>query len=167
MKSLPVKNILGQIIQFVVPLIVIGFIAPSITKLGNNATKMLGVALVLAYVSSVLAAFLSMASGYVIIPNMPVADQAAALRELPADVFGLAIPQIMGVMSALWHFPSLSALLLYGQKQKFSQLSLTNSRKWFSISFPKLLFHFSLFISALHSPRLHTTVQSQNSFQSL
>ena len=97
----PVKNILGQIIQFVVPLIVIGFIAPSITKLGNNATRMLGVALVIAYASSVLAAFLSMASGYVIIPNMPVADQAAALRELPADVFGLAIPQIMGVMSAL------------------------------------------------------------------
>ncbi|MBQ7007176.1 MAG: cation:dicarboxylase symporter family transporter, partial [Oscillospiraceae bacterium] len=49
----PVKNILGQVIQFVVPLIVIGFIAPSITKLGNNATKMLGVALLLAYVSSV------------------------------------------------------------------------------------------------------------------
>jgi Na+/H+-dicarboxylate symporter len=38
---------------------------------------------------------------------MPVADQAAALRELPADVFGLAIPQIMGVMSAL----ALSVLL--------------------------------------------------------
>ena len=97
----PIKNILGQVIQFVVPLIVIGFIAPSITKLGSNATRMLGVALVLAYVSSVLAAFLSMGTGYAIIPNLPFASQAEALRELPADVFGLAIPQIMGVMSAL------------------------------------------------------------------
>ena len=97
----PVKNILGQVIQFVVPLIVIGFIAPSITKLGNNATKMLGVALLLAYVSSVLAAFISMGAGYIIIPNMPVASQAEALKELPADIFGLAIPQIMNVMSAL------------------------------------------------------------------
>ncbi len=97
----PIKNLLGQVIQFVVPLIVIGFIAPSITKLGNNATRMLGVALLLAYVSSILAAFLSMGAGYIIIPNMPVADQAAALKELPADVFGLAIPQIMNVMSAL------------------------------------------------------------------
>ena len=97
----PIKNILGQVVNFVVPLIVIGFIAPSITKLGNNASKMLGVALVLAYVSSVLAAFLSMGAGYVIIPNMPVASQAETLKELPADIFGLAIPQIMSVMSAL------------------------------------------------------------------
>ena len=97
----PVKNILGQVIQFVVPLIVIGFIAPSITKLGNNATKMLGVAIVLAYVSSILAAFMSMAAGYTLIPVLPFADSAEALRELPADVFGLAIPQIMSVMSAL------------------------------------------------------------------
>ena len=97
----PIKNLLGQVIQFVVPLIVIGFIAPSITKLGNNATRMLGVALLLAYVSSILAALISMTAGYAIIPNMPVADQAASLKELPADVFGLAIPQIMNVMSAL------------------------------------------------------------------
>ena len=97
----PMKNILGQIIQFVVPLIVIGFIAPSITKLGSNATRMLGVALLLAYVSSVLAAFVSMAAGYAIIPVMPVANQAEALRELPADIFALEIPQIMNVMSAL------------------------------------------------------------------
>ncbi len=97
----PIKNILGQIINFVVPLIVIGFIAPSITKLGNNATKMLGVALILAYASSILAALLSMVSGYAIIPVLPFASQAESLKELPADVFGLAIPQIMNVMSAL------------------------------------------------------------------
>ena len=96
-----VKNILGQIINFVVPLIVIGFIAPSITKLGNNASKLLGVALILAYVSSVLAALLSAGAGYAIIPMMNTAKDAAELRELPADVFNLAIPQIMGVMSAL------------------------------------------------------------------
>lgn len=35
---------LGQIITFCVPLIVIGFIAPSITKLGHNASRMLMVA---------------------------------------------------------------------------------------------------------------------------
>ena len=97
----PVKNILGQIISFVVPLIVIGFIAPSITKLGSNASRMLGVALILAYVSSILAALISMVSGYAIIPILPFASQAESLRELPADVFGLAIPQIMSVMSAL------------------------------------------------------------------
>lgn len=103
----PIKNILGQLISFCVPLIVIGFIAPSITKLGNNASRMLGVALVLAYTSSVLAALVSMAAGYVIIPGLNISSAAEGLRELPADVFALGIPQIMPVMSAL----ALSVLL--------------------------------------------------------
>ena len=97
----PLKNILGQVINFVVPLIVIGFIAPSITKLGNNASRMLGVALVVAYTSSVLAALLSMGAGYAIISNLPVVSEIEGLKELPEDVFGLTIPQIMNVMSAL------------------------------------------------------------------
>lgn len=96
----PIKNILSQIINFIVPLIVIGFIAPSITKLGSNASRMLGVALILAYVSSVLAALLSMGAGYAIIPNLSFGNPTD-LKELPADVFGLTIPQIMSVMSAL------------------------------------------------------------------
>lgn len=97
----PLKNILGQVINFVVPLIVIGFIAPSIAKLGNNASRMLGVALMVAYTSSVLAALLSMGAGYAIIPNLPVVSEIEGLKELPEDVFGLTIPQIMNVMSAL------------------------------------------------------------------
>ena len=97
----PIKNIMGQIISFIVPLIVIGFIAPSITKLGNNATKLLGVALIIAYVSSVLAALLSMSAGYALIPIMNTASEAPALREVPADIFALSIPPIMSVMSAL------------------------------------------------------------------
>ena len=67
-----VKYILGQLINFCVPLIVIGFIAPSITKLGNNASRMLGVAVVSAYVSSILAALGSMAAGYAIIPVLSI-----------------------------------------------------------------------------------------------
>ena len=97
----PIKNIMGQLINFIVPLIVIGFIAPSITKLGNNATKLLGVALIIAYASSVLAALLSMAAGYGLIPIMNNATEAAELKALPADIFALGIPQIMPVMSAL------------------------------------------------------------------
>ena len=96
----PIKNILNQVISFIVPLIVIGFIAPSITKLGSNASKMLGVALVLAYGSSLLAALLSMGAGYAIIPNLTF-GAATELKEIPADVFKLTIPQIMPVMSAL------------------------------------------------------------------
>ncbi|HIR45682.1 MAG TPA: dicarboxylate/amino acid:cation symporter, partial [Candidatus Ventrisoma faecale] len=93
--------IMGQLVSFCVPLIIIGFIAPSITKLGNNASRMLGIALVLAYVSSIGAAFFSMAAGYTIIPGMSIDTNVEGLRELPGIVFELQIPQIMPVMSAL------------------------------------------------------------------
>ena len=95
------KYIMGQLINFCVPLIIIGFIAPSITKLGNSATRMLGVAIAIAYVSSVLAALLSMTAGFAIISNLNIANSAEGLRELPAVAFQLDIPQIMPVMSAL------------------------------------------------------------------
>ena len=95
------KYILGQLVTFCVPLIIIGFIAPSITKLGSNATRMLGVAIVLAYVSSILAAFLSMGAGFAIIPHLNIVTDPEGLRELPAVAFQLDIPQIMPVMSAL------------------------------------------------------------------
>lgn len=96
-----VKYILGQLITFCVPLIIIGFIAPSITKLGNNASRMLGVAIVIAYVSSVLAALLSMLAGYGLIPHLSIVSEVDGLKELPGVVFQLDIPQIMPVMSAL------------------------------------------------------------------
>lgn len=96
-----VKYILGQLITFCVPLIIIGFIAPSITKLGNNASKMLGVAIIIAYVSSIGAALFSMGAGYAIIPNLSIVSEVEGLKELPAPVFQLDIPQIMPVMSAL------------------------------------------------------------------
>ena len=96
-----IKQLLGEIINFCVPLIVIGFIAPSITKLGSNASRMLVVALVLAYVSSVGAALVSMGAGYAIIPHLSIVSEVEGLRELPEVVFDLKIPAVMEVMSAL------------------------------------------------------------------
>ena len=95
------KELMGQVITFCVPLIVIGFIAPSITKLGSSASRMLAVALILAYVSSIAAAFLSMGAGYAIIPGLHIVSDVDSLKELPAVIFELQIPQIMSVMSAL------------------------------------------------------------------
>lgn len=96
-----VKQVIGQIITFCVPLIVIGFIAPSITRLGKNASRILGVALLIAYVSSIGAAFFAMAAGYGLIPHLSIVSSAEGLRTLPEVIFQLEIPQIMSVMSAL------------------------------------------------------------------
>ena len=95
------KHLLGQVITFCVPLIVIGFIAPSITRLGKSASRMLSVALVLAYTSSIGAALFSMAAGYTLIPHLSIVSSVDGLKELPEVIFALEIPQIMSVMSAL------------------------------------------------------------------
>ncbi|MDR1225923.1 MAG: dicarboxylate/amino acid:cation symporter [Prevotellaceae bacterium] len=96
-----VQNLLSAVIMFTIPLIIIGFIAPSITQLGNNASRLLGLALLLAYLSSVGAAFFSVASGYAILPHLPVVSDAGEGRALPEVIFDLQIPPIMSVMSAL------------------------------------------------------------------
>ena len=95
------KYILGQLINFCVPLIIIGFIAPSITQLGNNASRMLGIAVFIAYFSSLGAALFSTIAGYLLIPHLSIRSSADSLRSLPDVIFQLSIPQIMPVMSAL------------------------------------------------------------------
>ena len=95
------KYVLGQFIFFCVPLIIIGFITPSITGLKSNASKMLGAALLIAYLSSVGAALFSTIAGYIIIPGLNIVTNPEGLRALPELVFKLDIPPIMSVMSAL------------------------------------------------------------------
>ncbi len=97
-----VRYISGQFINFCVPLIIIGFVAPSITRLESNASKMLILALILAYVSSIGAAFSATAAGYSILPFMNIVSEVEGLKSLPDVVFALSIPQIMPVMSALF-----------------------------------------------------------------
>lgn len=96
-----VQYVLNQLIVFCVPLIILGFIAPSITSLGQKATKLLGLAVVIAYLSSIGAALFSMAAGYGLLPHLSIVSDVAGLKELPEVVFTLDIPQIMPVMSAL------------------------------------------------------------------
>ena len=96
------KYVLGQVILFAVPLIIIGFIAPSIAKLKSSASKLLGYAITFAYISSVGAATFSAIFGYILIPKLSIRSTAGSLRQLPEIIFKLDIPQIMPVMSALF-----------------------------------------------------------------
>ena len=114
--------IMGQLINFCVPLIVIGFIAPSITKLGKNASRLLGVAVVIAYLSSIGAAFMSMGAGYGIIPHLSIDSNIADLVELPGVVFELNIPPLMSVMSALVISLLLGLAVTWTKSDRFAEL---------------------------------------------
>lgn len=131
------KYILGQLINFCVPLIIIGFIAPSITKLGNSASRMLGVALVIAYVSSIGAALFSVAAGYTLIPHLSIVTNVDGLKELPEVVFELSIPQIMSVMSALVFSIHGRTCSLPGTRQNLLQVFLMNSRRSYFLLCPR------------------------------
>ena len=95
------RHIFGQIIFVLVPLVIVGFITPAIVRLGQNASKILVVAVCLAYASSLGAALFSMGSGYLVIPHLSIATETETLRKLPEMVFRLDIPPLFSVMSAL------------------------------------------------------------------
>ncbi len=96
-----VKHILGQLIFFMVPLIILGFVAPSIARLKNNVGGMLGIALLLAYTSSVAGGLFAAFVGYEAIPFLHVDTAGSTLKEIPAMLFQLDIPPVMSVISAL------------------------------------------------------------------
>ena len=96
-----VKYILGQIIFFMVPLIILGFVSYSIAKMKDNASKMLGLALSIAYLSSIGAAFFAMGTGYTLIPHLSIEPVKEGLQQLPPLVFRLDIPPVVSVMTAL------------------------------------------------------------------
>jgi Na+/H+-dicarboxylate symporter len=96
-----IQNILGSFIFFCVPLIIIGFIAPSITRLGQNVSKVLALAFVLAYVSSIGSAFMSCFGGFEIIPHLNISSTVNQPKELPKGIFELGLSPIISVMSAL------------------------------------------------------------------
>ena len=98
---LPIKFFLGQLIFFIVPFIIIGFIAPAITQLKSNASKMLVTMLGLSYTSSVGAAFFSAMSGYAIIPKLNIISNVEGLKELPKLLFKVEIEPPITVMAAL------------------------------------------------------------------
>lgn len=96
-----VKHICGQFIFYAVPLVIIGFISSSITRLGKNASKILMTAVSIAYASSVGAAFFAMFLGYSIIPSLYIPTTTSTLLSAPKILFQLDIPPIMPVMTAL------------------------------------------------------------------
>lgn len=98
---LSIKYFTGQLIFFLVPLIVIGFIVSSITKLSQGSIKIVSFSLLIAYLSSVGAGIFSMIMGYNIIPNLSIPTSVDKLKEVPEILFQLDIPPIFSVMTAL------------------------------------------------------------------
>ncbi|MBE1556453.1 dicarboxylate/amino acid:cation symporter [Sporosarcina limicola] len=97
--------IFGGFLNFVVPLIIIAFIAPGIAKLGKGSGKLLGLATVFAYISTITAGILAYLAATTLLPNFVggVKDSIVGNtgRNPALTFFELEMTPIMGVMSAL------------------------------------------------------------------
>ena len=98
---LAIKQITGQLIFFLIPLIILGFVAPSIASQKGNVSKTLLLAFAIAYLSSIGAAFFSVGLSEVLVPVLNITEDTTVGRELPQQIFQLEIPPIMSVMTAL------------------------------------------------------------------
>ncbi|APA91221.1 dicarboxylate/amino acid:cation symporter [Myroides sp. ZB35] len=98
---LSTRHILGQIILFLVPLIILGFVVSSIAKLDKGQTSIIGFSIIIAYLSSIGAGFFSSTLGFNIIPHLQIENNVETLKELPAMLFKLDIPPVFGVMTSL------------------------------------------------------------------
>lgn len=96
-----IKRVIGSLIGYIVPLIILGFITPAIVSLKENAGKVLGVTLIICYASSVGAATMSFLAGKAIIPNLNIASNVGGGNSIPESIFNLSIDPIMPVMTAL------------------------------------------------------------------
>lgn len=117
-----IKFLIGQIIFFIVPLIILGFITPAITKMKSNASKMLGTMLGLSYSSSVGAALFSMVAGYILIPKLNIITNVEGLKEIPELIFKVEVPPVVSVMTALVLSIVLGLAVIWTNSKKTEEL---------------------------------------------
>ncbi|WP_211653745.1 dicarboxylate/amino acid:cation symporter [Planococcus alpniumensis] len=98
-------GIFGGFLNFIVPLIILGFIAPGIAKLGKGSGKLLGLATAVAYLSTIVAGVLAFIVASSLLPNLMEGGSLSNLDDpenaLASSFIALEIPQLFGVMSAL------------------------------------------------------------------
>lgn len=99
------NGIFGNFIGFVIPFIIIGFIAPGIGQLGKGAGKLLGITTGLAYISTIFAGLLAFAASSSILPKFIAGNQLVKTDNpeefLLKPYFEIGMPPVMEVMSAL------------------------------------------------------------------
>lgn len=98
------NTIFGGFLSYVIPLIIIGFVAPGIAELGTGAGRLLGLTTFLAYASTIASGTFAYLVGSSFLPKIVGAAGGQASNPEDALVkafFQVDMPPIMGVMTAL------------------------------------------------------------------
>ena len=124
-----IKQISGQIIFFLVPLIILGFVTPSIASLKGNVSKLLIFSFAIAYLSSIGAAFFGVFVSYKTIPLLNIETISEVARALPTLRFILEIPPLMSVMTALVLSIFIGLGVIWVNSQMIAELLMQFQRK--------------------------------------
>ena len=100
------NGLFGNFLQFVIPLIILGFVAPGIGDLGKKAGKLLAVTTVLAYGSTIVSGSLAFFTNSILLRKILPTGVALAEGSHPeagllSGYLTVDMPPIMGVMTAL------------------------------------------------------------------
>lgn len=95
--------IFSQFLSFLIPLIILGFVAPAIADIGRGAGKILVVTALIAYGFTTVSGLMSFAVSDSLFPRL---IQPGALGDVPEDAalepyFTIEMPPLMSVMTAL------------------------------------------------------------------
>lgn len=99
------NSLFGNFLNFVIPLIIIGFVTPGIADLGVGAGMLLAITVGLAYLSTLVSGFLAYAVGNTLLPRfINITGNIAAENpeeKLLGGYFTVEMPPIVDVISAL------------------------------------------------------------------
>ncbi|MDE7475794.1 MAG: dicarboxylate/amino acid:cation symporter [Duncaniella sp.] len=98
------NSIFSQFLGFMIPMIIVGFVAPAIADIGGRAGKLLVVTALLAYIATFFAGLLSYFTGTLTFPSLIGGEEGIALTESTAPIlpfFTIEMPPLMTVMTAL------------------------------------------------------------------
>ena len=98
------NSIFSEFLGFIIPLIIIGFVAPAIADIGKRASKMLIATAALAYIATLASGLLSYFTGATLFPSLiesgSLSSEIGDAHNL-APYFSVTIPSLMNVMTAL------------------------------------------------------------------
>ncbi|MFC0675552.1 dicarboxylate/amino acid:cation symporter [Brachybacterium hainanense] len=99
------NGVFSAFLGFLIPLIIVGLVAPAIGELGRGAGRMLAATAGIAYLSTILCGFFALAVSLLLLPRLLSGSEVGPL-ENPEDsaiapFFSLEIPPVLDVMTAL------------------------------------------------------------------
>ncbi len=95
-------SLFSTFLQFLIPLLIVSFVAVGLADLGQKANKLFLVTLLLAYCSTVLAGLLAYFFGYAVLPQWisPISSMNTSGTEF-SPLFTISVDPVFGVMTAL------------------------------------------------------------------